>query len=122
MIAPTWNMSLWTISQVIARMCCNSGRRSGIHALPGGARLNDCEELLARASGRMLTTDCDFRRGLLETARGQVGYIDAGAGTPLLYFHGTGAGNDLALIMERALVGQGFRLIIPNRPGYLDTP
>ncbi len=65
---------------------------------------------------------CDRQQGLLKTCRGPVGYIDAGSGLPILYFHGTGAGNDLAQIMERSLLDQGFRLIIPNRPGYLDTP
>jgi pimeloyl-ACP methyl ester carboxylesterase len=64
----------------------------------------------------------DARRGLLQTSRGPVGYLDAGSGPPILYFHGTGAGNELAAIMERALVEQGFRLIIPNRPGYGETP
>lgn len=64
----------------------------------------------------------DGRTGLLETDRGPVEYIDAGSGAPILYFHGTGAGNDLALLMERSLLEQGFRLIIPNRPGYGDTP
>lgn len=65
---------------------------------------------------------CDARTALLETHRGPVGYIDAGSGPPILYFHGTGAGNDLALIMERSLLDRGFRLILPNRPGYGETP
>lgn len=65
---------------------------------------------------------CDARRGLLETSRGPVGYLDAGTGPPILYCHGTGAENELVLVMERALIEQGFRLIIPNRPGYGDTP
>lgn len=65
---------------------------------------------------------CDGRREVLNTPRGPVGYLDAGSGPPILYFHGTGAGNDLALRMERSLVEQGFRLIIPNRPGYGETP
>jgi pimeloyl-ACP methyl ester carboxylesterase len=56
-----------------------------------------------------------------ETARGSFEYIDAGSGAPVLYFHGTGAGNDLALIMEQSLLDQGFRLVIPNRPGYFNT-
>jgi pimeloyl-ACP methyl ester carboxylesterase len=39
-----------------------------------------------------------------------------------LYFHGTGAGNDAALLMEKWLLDDGFRLIVPNRPGYYGTP
>jgi pimeloyl-ACP methyl ester carboxylesterase len=60
--------------------------------------------------------------GTVSTATGPVGYLDAGNGRPVLYFHGTGAGNDLAAVMERALIEDECRLITPNRPGYLDTP
>jgi 2-hydroxy-6-oxonona-2,4-dienedioate hydrolase len=57
----------------------------------------------------------------VETPLGNVQYIDAGEGTPTLYFHGTGAGNDAALLLEQALLESGCRLIIPNRPGYYGT-
>lgn len=56
------------------------------------------------------------------TPKGDVDYLDAGTGPTILYFHGTGAGNDLALVMEQWLLDDSFRLIIPNRPGYYDTP
>lgn len=58
----------------------------------------------------------------LKTSRGIVEYADVGVGLPILYFHGTGAGCDAAVIMERALLDDGFRLIVPNRPGYFGTP
>ena len=57
----------------------------------------------------------------LETSKGLVEYADVGQGRPILYFHGTGAGNDAAVIMERSLLDDGFRLIVPNRPGYYGT-
>jgi pimeloyl-ACP methyl ester carboxylesterase len=56
----------------------------------------------------------------LETALGHVEYLDAGSGFPVLYFHGTGAGNEAALMLEQSLLPD-CRLIIPNRPGYFGT-
>src|SRR5918999_550987 len=58
------------------------------------------------------------RQQLLETSHGMVEYLDAGGGIPILYFHGTGAGNDAALLLEQSLLKSDCRLIIPNRPGY----
>src|SRR5260370_6297925 len=56
------------------------------------------------------------------TSKGIVEYSDVGQGISILYFHGTGAGNDAAVMMERWLLEDGFRLIVPNRPGYYGTP
>lgn len=56
------------------------------------------------------------------TSKGRVEFTDVGQGPPILYFHGTGAGNDAAVFMERWLLDDGFRLIVPNRPGYYGTP
>lgn len=36
----------------------------------------------------------------LETPHDGVEYLDVGTGTPMFYFHGTGAGNDAALLLE----------------------
>ena len=58
----------------------------------------------------------------VQTSRGFLEYADVGRGLPILYFHGTGAGSDAAVTMERALIDDGFRLIVPNRPGYYGTP
>src|SRR5437867_4148693 len=58
----------------------------------------------------------------VKTPNGPVEFRDAGDGPPVLYFHGTGAGNDLVLVMEDSLVKAGFRLVAPNRPGYYGTP
>ena len=52
---------------------------------------------------------------------GIIEYVDVGKGIPVLYFHGTGAGNDAALLLEQSLVKFGCRLIVPNRPGYYAT-
>ena len=57
----------------------------------------------------------------IETAGGRLEYIDVGEGVPVLYFHGTGAGNDAAALLEESLLRDGCRLIIPNRPGYFGT-
>jgi 2-hydroxy-6-oxonona-2,4-dienedioate hydrolase len=59
---------------------------------------------------------------VLRTSRGPVEFAQAGEGPPVLYFHGTGAGNDLAFPIERRLLDDGFRLIVMNRPGYYGTP
>ena len=53
---------------------------------------------------------------------GQVEFCDVGSGHPVLYFHGTGAGNKAAVLLEQRLIASGCRLIVPNRPGYFGTP
>ena len=57
----------------------------------------------------------------LETVIGNVEYCDVGTGHPILYFHGTGCGNDAAILLEKPLLDSGYRLIVPNRPGYFGT-
>ena len=59
---------------------------------------------------------------VVETDLGPVEYTDAGTGVPILYFHGTGVTGDAMLPVEKPLIEDGFRLIIPNRPGYGKTP
>jgi pimeloyl-ACP methyl ester carboxylesterase len=59
---------------------------------------------------------------VVDTARGPVEYTEAGSGPPILYFHGTGVTGDVMLSVESPLVDAGFRLIVPNRPGYGRTP
>jgi pimeloyl-ACP methyl ester carboxylesterase len=59
---------------------------------------------------------------VVETRCGPVEYSDAGAGDPILYFHGTGITGDVMVDVESPLVDEGFRLIAPNRPGYGRTP
>ena len=63
-----------------------------------------------------------FHNKIIQTSRGPVEFIDAGDGLPVLGFHGMGAGNDLFLELEKDLLTDGFRLIVPNRPGYYNTP
>ncbi len=56
------------------------------------------------------------------TCRGPVEYADVGDGPPVLYFHGFGIGNERIVAVEDWLVAAGYRLIVPNRPGYYKTP
>jgi pimeloyl-ACP methyl ester carboxylesterase len=51
-----------------------------------------------------------------------VDVLESGDGWPILSFHGTGAGNDIFPILERTLIEDGFRLVVPNRPGNYGTP
>jgi pimeloyl-ACP methyl ester carboxylesterase len=55
---------------------------------------------------------------VVETACGPVEYSEAGTGDPVLYFHGTGVTGDVMLEVEESMIEAGFRLIVPNRPGY----
>ena len=59
---------------------------------------------------------------IAETACGPVEYSAAGDGDPVLYFHGTGGTCDGMMPFEYKLIKDGFRLIMPNRPGYGNTP
>jgi pimeloyl-ACP methyl ester carboxylesterase len=59
---------------------------------------------------------------VIETESGPIEYSEAGTGDPILYFHGTGVTGDVMVAVEWPLIDDGFRLIIPNRPGYGKTP
>ncbi|MCH7724912.1 MAG: alpha/beta hydrolase, partial [Planctomycetes bacterium] len=59
---------------------------------------------------------------VVETNLGPVEYSESGAGEPILYFHGTGITGDIMIPIESPLVDDGFRLVVPNRPGYGQTP
>src|SRR5262245_17081178 len=59
---------------------------------------------------------------VIETHCGPVEYSEAGTGEPVLYFHGTGVTCEVMLDIELPLIEEGFRLIVPNRPGYGRTP
>ena len=54
---------------------------------------------------------------VVATNCGPVEYSEAGAGDPVLYFHGTGLTGDVMLTVETPLIEDGFRLVVPNRPG-----
>ena len=54
----------------------------------------------------------------IETDHGTISYRDVGNGLPILYFHGTGAHSDAALLLDYPLLTSQCRLIVPNRPGY----
>jgi len=59
---------------------------------------------------------------VITTDRGPVEFSDAGSGDPILYFHGTGVTGDAMVAIESPMIKDGFRLLIPNRPGYGRTP
>ena len=59
---------------------------------------------------------------VVETCCGPVEYSEDGTGDPVLYFHGTGVTGEVMLCVESPLIDAGFRMIVPNRPGYGRTP
>jgi pimeloyl-ACP methyl ester carboxylesterase len=63
-----------------------------------------------------------MRTLVAQTERGPVEYSEAGSGDPILYFHGTGITGDVMAAIEAPVAEEGFRLIVPNRPGYGRTP
>jgi pimeloyl-ACP methyl ester carboxylesterase len=58
----------------------------------------------------------------VRTPSGPVEYADVGHGIPVLYFHGNHVASEGVVLLEKSLVDDGFRLIVPNRPGFYGTP
>jgi pimeloyl-ACP methyl ester carboxylesterase len=58
----------------------------------------------------------------VSTALGNVDCAEVGQGLPVLVVHGSPGGHDSGLAMARFLIAAGFRAIVPDRPGYFDTP
>jgi pimeloyl-ACP methyl ester carboxylesterase len=56
------------------------------------------------------------------TAVGDVDGAVVGEGAPVLVVHGSPGGHDAGLAMARFLVADGFRTVVPDRPGYFRTP
>jgi pimeloyl-ACP methyl ester carboxylesterase len=61
---------------------------------------------------------------IVQTVRGPVEYAEIGKGSAVLVSHGTPGGYDgpLAVLRLTHAADQGFRYIVPSRPGYLRTP
>jgi pimeloyl-ACP methyl ester carboxylesterase len=59
---------------------------------------------------------------VVDTSAGLVQYATAGDGPPVLFVHGSPGGWDQGELMTRFLVAAGHRVVLPSRPGYLDTP
>jgi pimeloyl-ACP methyl ester carboxylesterase len=74
----------------------------------------------ANGDGLWFTGEIEQRQ--VQTSKGPLEYADVGQGIPILYFHGNGVGNDAVVMLEKSMVDDGFRLIVPNRPGYYGTP
>ncbi len=58
----------------------------------------------------------------IETASGPVEYAVRGKGPEVLVAHGGPGGYDQALVLGELFRKNGFTIIAPSRPGYLDTP
>lgn len=58
---------------------------------------------------------------IVRTSLGPVEYVDIGKGPVIFHAHGMLGGSDHMRYCE-FLVRNGFRLIVPSRPGYLRTP
>lgn len=59
---------------------------------------------------------------MIHTDRGDVQYVTAGSGEPVLVVHGSPGGFDAGWLMAQFLLDAGFQVIVPSRPGYLGTP
>ena len=59
------------------------------------------------------------RSELVSLPQGDVEFVQAGAGAPVLVIHGSGGGFDQGALLAQAVLGDGFRWIAPSRFGYL---
>ncbi len=57
----------------------------------------------------------------IRTNRGSIEYSTTGSGTPVLFFHG-GHSNCRETLFQRGWDLSRYKIIIPSRPGYSDTP
>ncbi len=58
---------------------------------------------------------------IVQTSAGPIEYIDIGSGPVVVHVHGMGGGFDHVKYCQ-FLIDAGFRVIVPSRPGYLQTP
>ena len=60
----------------------------------------------------------DYQVESVDTAFGQMSYIDSGTGEPVLISHGIFGGYDQAIVTLNNLLGESYRKIAPSRFGY----
>lgn len=88
---------------------------AGAAILRGGAYAwSSCQSAINAAEQRV-----SRRSSTLRTAFGELEYVVAGSGSPLLMIHGTGGGFDQGLSFASAIRQRGHRIISPSRYGYL---
>lgn len=73
-------------------------------------------------AGGDVTACSDWPRSIVQTSCGPVEYAERGAGMALLAVHGTPGGCHQGLAFADFFRANGFRVIAPSRPGYLNTP
>ena len=59
------------------------------------------------------------RSNVIHSPLGDIEYVEAGEGINVLVIHGAGGGFDQGELIAQALLGDGFRVIMPSRFGYL---
>lgn len=74
-----------------------------------------------RREMRAIRTAVDSGGTIAETDAGPIEYAEIGEGGPMLVIHGAGGGYDQGLLIGRD-IGEGYRVIVPSRFGYLRTP
>lgn len=64
----------------------------------------------------------DVQSTKVATSFGEIEYLERGEGEAVLVVHGSPGGCDQGLLLGDFLVDAGFRVVIPSRPGYCQTP
>ena len=67
------------------------------------------------------TVRASMESHVVQTALGQVEYDMRGCGPVVLHFHGSTGGHNSWFLLKH-LVEAGYRVLTPDRPGYLGTP
>lgn len=70
----------------------------------------------------LTTEQLDSKGRIVETMLGPIQIVEMGKGPVVLALHGGFGGWDQGKLVASTLAENGFRVIIPSRPGYLSTP
>ena len=83
---------------------------AAVSVLAAGAYCRDIGHAHERVQGRS---------NVVHAPLGDIEYVEAGDGIDVLVIHGAGGGFDQGELIAQALLGEGFRVVIPSRFGYL---
>jgi pimeloyl-ACP methyl ester carboxylesterase len=124
-LAVTWNSNRRIIAPISNRLT-KIGRRNRMLALLAVIAIAVAVSIPTELSYQIAINNAQQSQlagsQIINTAHGQIEYVDVGNGVPVFVSHGAGMGYMQLGSIQAMLGNESYRFIVPSRYGYLRTP